>query len=74
MQFVFQDAEYVGVRKSVFAGSEIYMKIKCDPGNETGVNIGISWMLRKTPCWKEYLVADVSILIYFIYKRAKQCP
>ncbi|XP_045104457.1 transmembrane protein 87A-like [Portunus trituberculatus] len=47
--------EYVGVTKSLFKGSRINIKVKCDPEDPNRpLNISIAWLLRKTPCWNEY--------------------
>lgn len=52
--------EYVGVMKSLFKNSRINIKVMCDPGDTSKPppNIYISWMLRKTPCWVEYITSE----------------
>lgn len=54
------DSPYIGITKSMFNQTEIRVKVKCDSQLDSSasdnVNITIAWVLRKTPCWKEYLV------------------
>nr|CAH0103091.1 unnamed protein product [Daphnia galeata] len=49
-----QDIQYVGVSKSMFAGTNITFKIK-NCRSETSTSLSISWKLRHSPCWQEYL-------------------
>lgn len=51
--------EYVGVKKSLFKDSRINIKVKCDlVDRNKPLKIYISWMLRKTPCWNEYIFSE----------------
>ncbi|XP_018009867.1 transmembrane protein 87A isoform X2 [Hyalella azteca] len=55
---VSQEEQYIAVTKSMFNGTSVLVKVKCDADMETSaspVNVTISWVLRWTPCWKEYL-------------------
>lgn len=48
-----QDIQYVGVSKSMFAGTNITFKIQNCRSEST--SLSISWKLRHSPCWQEYL-------------------
>ncbi|XP_069939583.1 transmembrane protein 87A [Cherax quadricarinatus] len=51
--------EYVGVKKSLFKGSRINIKVMCHLMDQSKpLDISISWMLRKTPCWNEYIFSE----------------
>lgn len=70
-----QDIQYVGVSKSMFAGTNITFKSKLyayqvrlhfqliillffevqNCRSETSTSLSISWKLRHSPCWQEYL-------------------
>lgn len=52
-----KDNEYVGVKKSMFKGGKINIKVRCKPTNKP-LDIEITWMLRKTPCWNEYVIPE----------------
>ncbi|EFX88032.1 hypothetical protein DAPPUDRAFT_311546 [Daphnia pulex] len=49
-----QDIQYVGVSKSMFSGTNITFKIQ-NCRSETSTSLSISWKLRHSPCWQEYL-------------------
>lgn len=68
-----QGHEFHSVKKSMFNGSRMIMKVKCDPGdaytdgddvnspaNKEDLKIKISWMLLKTPCWNDYIFEEES--------------
>ncbi|KAK7070884.1 Transmembrane protein 87A [Halocaridina rubra] len=62
--------EYVGVKKSIFKGTHINIKVMCNPDVAlSNTNIEISWMLWKTPCWNEYIFQEenkeTSLEVYF---------
>ncbi|XP_042880918.1 transmembrane protein 87A-like [Penaeus japonicus] len=52
-----KENEYVGVKKSMFKGGKINIKVRCKPTNRP-LDIEITWMLRKTPCWNEYVIPE----------------
>ncbi|CAL4066636.1 unnamed protein product, partial [Meganyctiphanes norvegica] len=50
--------EYVGVSKSLFKNATINIKVQCDPLGDPNMKINITWILRKTRCWNEYLILE----------------
>ncbi|XP_064080631.1 transmembrane protein 87A-like [Macrobrachium nipponense] len=74
-----KDHEFHSVKKSMFNGSRMIMKVKCDPGDpgntytdgqdvsspasKEDLKIKISWMLLKTPCWNDYIFEEVTVLM-----------
>ncbi|KAG0720786.1 Transmembrane protein 87A [Chionoecetes opilio] len=69
--------EYVGVTKSLFKGSRINIKVKCDPVDPNKpLSISISWLLRKTPCWNEYSFpkGEEEEFIEWYFRNPKKLP
>ncbi|XP_063595744.1 transmembrane protein 87A-like [Penaeus indicus] len=58
-----RDNQYVGVKKSMFKGGKINIKVRCKPTNNP-LDIEITWMLRKTPCWNEYVIPEFTLQNY----------
>lgn len=57
-------SEYVGVSKSMYNGTEIRVKVKCDSPDDTAM-VTVSWFLRRTHCYTEhlfYMQPDSSLL------------
>lgn len=48
---------YVGLTKNAYSGSNIYITVKCTDNKEKN-RIKVGWLLRRTPCWEEYLALD----------------
>ncbi|XP_057367235.1 transmembrane protein 87A-like [Daphnia carinata] len=48
-----QENHFVGVSKSMFAGTNITVKVQNCRSEST--SLSISWKLRHSPCWQEYL-------------------
>ncbi|KAJ9580247.1 hypothetical protein L9F63_004095 [Diploptera punctata] len=51
----------VNVPKSLFKGSQIFIKISCEPDNRER-EINITWILSQTPCWQDVLHIEASEL------------
>ncbi|KAK3862795.1 hypothetical protein Pcinc_031373 [Petrolisthes cinctipes] len=65
-----QDHEYVGVKKSVFKDTRVFIKVKCDPldpNPDNNLIIKISWLVRKTPCWNDYIFSQATEERYMQY-------
>jgi hypothetical protein len=45
---------YVGVTKNAYKGSHIFVDVKCE-ANEGDTMVTVGWLLRRTPCWEEYV-------------------
>jgi len=60
-RWVFDDLNknnnYVGLTKNAYSGSSIYITVKCSDLKDTN-RIKVGWLLRRTPCWEEYLALD----------------
>lgn len=60
-RWVFENLEknnnYVGLTKNAYSGSSIYITVKCTDLKEKN-KIKVGWLLRRTPCWEEYLALD----------------
>lgn len=50
---------YLGVVKNMYANTQMLLKMTCTGGPQVKIEVG--WMLRKTPCWEEYLASDYSM-------------
>jgi len=48
---------YVGLTKNAYSGSNIYITVKCTDNIKKN-KIKVGWLLRRTPCWEEYLALD----------------
>ena len=61
---VVKEDNYVGAVKNVFAGTEVNIRVQCESKNNIKVMIG--YMIRRTPCWEEYLnLADSFYQAYY---------
>jgi len=47
---------YVGAVKNTYANTKVNIRVKCH-ANEN-VNVSIGYLIRRTPCWEEYLNMD----------------
>lgn len=48
-----------GMHKTLYAGSTVSLSVNCDPFKATNFDITITWLLRQTSCFEEYLGPDV---------------
>lgn len=56
---------YKGVVKNMYSNTKMYIKVSCTGG--PNVKLSVAWMLRKTPCWEEYLSTSADGLFYQQY-------
>jgi len=47
---------YVGAVKNTYKDTKVNIRIKCQANGN--VNVSIGYMIRRTPCWEEYLNMD----------------
>jgi len=48
-----KENNYIGAVKNAFAGTKVNIRVKCKTNGN--FNISIGYMIRRTPCWEEYL-------------------
>jgi hypothetical protein len=59
---------YTGVVKNMYANTSMYINVDCSVTGRENPKVRIGWMLRKTPCWEEYLSLNLeNNLIYKNY-------
>ncbi|XP_067119815.1 transmembrane protein 87A isoform X2 [Centruroides vittatus] len=49
--------KHFGVSKSLYKDSTVTIKVDCDTSSKS-LEVKIGWLLRQTPCYEEYVVAD----------------
>lgn len=65
-QDISSEQNYIGVVKNVYADTKLFIRVKCS-SEVDNLKISIGWMVRRTPCWEEYLMLDSESRIYGNY-------
>ena len=50
-----KEDNYVGAVKNAYAGTEVRIRVRCSKNGTEDIKVKVGYVLRKTPCWEEYL-------------------
>jgi len=53
-----KENNYIGAVKNTYADTNVKIRVKCNTNGNGNFNISIGYMIRRTPCWEEYLNLD----------------
>ena len=50
-----KEDNYIGAVKNVFKDTKVNIRVKCETQNPKEFRISVGYVIRRTPCWEEYL-------------------
>lgn len=55
MEDISKEDNYIGAVKNVFKDTKVNIRVKCETQNPKEFRISVGYVIRRTPCWEEYL-------------------